>query len=148
MSTETTGTYVSFRRMAHDDIDSVIALGKSSLTYGDLASADPDSPLAMSYVADAGDKIIGFILARAHFVGIPIREVCVIHAIAVDQGFQNQGIGTQLLDELENRCSNEDVQIIRILLPQHDMRLRNYMTSLGFRQSNLINFDKVCGGEC
>jgi len=151
MSTETsktTGTYVTFRGMKHDDITSVITLGKSSLTYGDLASADPDSPLAMSYVADAGDKIVGFILARAHFVGIPLREVCVIHAIAVDPGFQNQGIGGQLLDELENRCNNEDVQIIRILLPQHDMRLRSYMTSLGFRQSNLINFDKVCGGEC
>lgn len=138
----------TFRRMLHDDINSVLTLGKSSLNYGDLASADPDGPLAMSFVADTGEKIVGFILARAHFVGIPIREVCVIHAIAVDSEYQKQGVGTQLLSKLEERCDNEGIQIIRMLLPQHDIKLRNYMTSLGFRQSNLINFDKVCGGEC
>jgi ribosomal protein S18 acetylase RimI-like enzyme len=146
MGTETTGS-ITFRRMLHDDINSVLALGQSSLAYGDLASADPDSPLAMSFVADADGKIIGFILARAHFVGIPIREVCIIHAIAVDPAFQHQGIGTQLLSKLEDRCESDDIQIMRMLLPQNDTGLRNYMTALGFKQSYLINFDKVCGGE-
>jgi ribosomal protein S18 acetylase RimI-like enzyme len=147
MSTEAKET-ITFRRMLRSDINSVIALGQSSLTYRDLASADPDGPLAMSFVADSGDKIIGFILARAHFVGIPIREVCLIHAVAVDPAFQNRGIGIQLLDKLQDCCENEDIQIMRILVPQQDIKFRNYMSSLGFRQSNLINFDKVCGGEC
>jgi ribosomal protein S18 acetylase RimI-like enzyme len=135
------------RRMQQGDIEAVLTLGQSGLTYGDLAAADPDSPLAMSFVAEVDQKIIGFILARAHFVGIPISEVCVIHAIAVVPDYQKQGIGTQLLSQLQTRCEDEDIHIMRILVPQNDLQLRNYISSLGFRQSYLINFDKVCGGE-
>ncbi|MBN1191040.1 MAG: GNAT family N-acetyltransferase [Dehalococcoidales bacterium] len=138
---------LSFRRMILSDIESVLALGKSNLTYGDLASADPDGPLAMSFVADNGKKLVGFVLARAHFVGIPITKVCVIHAITVDSEYQRKGVGTQLLSELQTKCEEEDIQIMRMLVPQHDINLRNYMEALGFRHSNFINFDKLCGGE-
>jgi ribosomal protein S18 acetylase RimI-like enzyme len=138
---------VTLRRMQLSDIESVLALGKSGLTYQDLASADPDGPLAMSFVADAHNKVIGFVLARAHFVGIPIYKVCVIHAITVDPDYQSQGVGTQLLSELQSKCEEEDIQIMRILVPQDNMRLRNYVGALGFRSSSFVNFDKLCGGE-
>ncbi len=138
---------LTFRRMQLSDIPSVLELGQSGLSYGDLASADPDGPLAMSYVADVGNKVIGFVLARAHFVGIPISKVCVIHAITVDESYQRKGIGTQLLSELQTKCEQEDIQIMRMLVPQHNMQLRDYMQSLGFRYSNFINYDKLSGGE-
>jgi ribosomal protein S18 acetylase RimI-like enzyme len=138
---------LTFRRMQLGDIESVLALGKSGLSYGDLVSADPDGPLAMSFVADVSNKVVGFVLARAHFVGIPIAKICVIHAITVDPGYQRRGIGTQLLSELQGKCEEEDIQIMRILVPQQDMPLRDYVGALGFRHSHLINFDKLCGGE-
>jgi ribosomal protein S18 acetylase RimI-like enzyme len=138
---------VILRRMQLGDIKSVLALGKSGLTFQDLASADPDGPLAMSFVADAGNRVIGFVLARAHFVGIPIHKVCVIHAITVDSDYQSQGIGTQLLSELQSKCEEKDIQIMRILVPQNNMRMRNYVSMLGFRYSNFVNYDKLCGGE-
>lgn len=137
-----------FRRMQRSDIESVLALGQSGLTYEDLASADPDGPLAMSFVADVSAKVIGFVLARAHFVGIPITKVCVIHAIGVDSGYQRKGIGTQLISELQGKCEEQDIQIMRMLVPQQNTQLRSYVANLGFRYSNFINYDKLCGGEC
>jgi len=40
-------------------------------------------------------------------VGIPISEVCIIHAIAVSPEYQGHGIGTQLLSQLQSKCENE-----------------------------------------
>ena len=160
-----------FRRMQLGDTESVLALGKRGLTYVDLAAADPDphdytslylmsgltyeefdpidpdSPLAMSFVVETGKKVIGFLLAYAHFVGIPIIKICVIHAIVVDSDFHGQGIGTQLLNQLQIKCKEEDIQIVRIPVRQHNAQLINYLKSLGFRQSNVVNFDKLTGGE-
>lgn len=136
-----------FRRMQLGDIESILTLGKTQLTYGDLSVVDPEGPLTMSFVAEISNKIIGFLLARAHFVGIPITKVCVIHSIIVDPDYRGQGIGTQLLSQLQTKCEEDDIQIMRILVPQHNTQLRNYIGSLGFRQSNFINYDKLCGGE-
>jgi ribosomal protein S18 acetylase RimI-like enzyme len=103
--------------------------------------------MAMAFVAEVSKKLIGFVLARIHFVGIPLREICVIHAIAVLPEYQRLGIGSQLLSQLQTKCEEEDIQIIRVLVPQDNTQMRNYITSMGFRQSKLINFDKVCKGE-
>jgi ribosomal protein S18 acetylase RimI-like enzyme len=154
-----------FRQMQLDDTESVVELGMSSLTYidlaaadpelahspylymmggltyGDLATTDPDSPLAMSIVAEINYRKVGFILAYSHFVGIPITKICIIHAIVVDPSYHGQGIGTRLLNQLKKKCKEENIQIIRMFIKQHDTSLKTYLGSLGFHQSNVINYD-------
>jgi ribosomal protein S18 acetylase RimI-like enzyme len=138
---------ISIRRMQRSDIDAVLAIGQSGLTYRDMAASDPDGPLTMSFVAEADNKVVGFILSRAHYLGIPIAEVCVIHALAVAPEYQGRGIGSQLISRLQGRCEAEDIHTMRTLVPQHNNELRKYMESLGFQHSTIMNFDKTCGGE-
>jgi ribosomal protein S18 acetylase RimI-like enzyme len=114
---------LEFRRMQPGDTEAVLALGKSSLIYVDLASSEPDphdynssyilsgltyeefdpvgpdSPLSMNIVAEIDEKVVGFVLAYARFIGIPLIKICVIHAIVVDPDFHGHGIGTRLLSK-------------------------------------------------
>lgn len=160
-----------FRRMQPGDSDSVLNLGKRGLSYVDLATAEPDphdyvslyimsgltykefapldpgNPRSMSFVAEIGDTVVGFLLAYTHLVGIPTTRICVIHAIVVDHEYHGQGIGTQLLSQLQRSCKEEDIRIIRIFIPQHNKQLKNYMGAMGFHQSNVIIFDQFNGGK-
>jgi ribosomal protein S18 acetylase RimI-like enzyme len=136
-------TYVDLVAADHDPHDYTSMYIMSGLAYGDLDPTDPDSPLAMSFVAEIGKKVIGFLLAYAHFIGIPITRICVIHAIVVDPDYHGQGIGTQLLRQLQSKCKEEDIKIMRILVRQHNTQLRNYIGSLGFHQSKVMIFDKL-----
>jgi GNAT superfamily N-acetyltransferase len=155
---------VTFRPMEIEDTKSVLALGMSSLTYvdvavadpdqsspyryltsgldyGDLAATDPESPESMSFVAEVDDKIVGFILAYSHFVGIPVTKICIIHAIVVDPDHHGLGIGAELMHRIRLKCKEDNVKLIRMLVPNHDAELKHYLGLLGFRPSNVINFD-------
>jgi ribosomal protein S18 acetylase RimI-like enzyme len=162
---------IIFRPIQLDDIESVLALGRSSLPYVDLASSDtdlhdyntlylmsgltfkelspvgPDSPLSLSVVAEIDNKVIGFLLAYAHFIGIPVTKICAIHAIVVDPDYHGQGIGIQLLNHLQTKCKEEGIKIMRILVRQHNTQLSNYIGSLGFHRSKVVIFDKLVGDE-
>jgi ribosomal protein S18 acetylase RimI-like enzyme len=157
-----------FRAMQTDDADSVLALGKSSLLYVDLASSEPDphndysasyimsglkyedfdpagpdSPLSMNFVAEVDHKVVGFVLAYIQLIGIPIIKICVLHAIVVDPDYHGHGISHQLLSQLQSRCREEDIQIMRILVRQQSAQLKKYLGSLGFQQNNVVIFDKL-----
>jgi GNAT superfamily N-acetyltransferase len=159
-----------YRRMQPRDIEPVLALSKNSLPYVDLASidtdandytslylmsgltfeeltpVDPDSPLAMYFVAEIDKKIAGFVLAYFHYIGIPAIKICNIHAIVVDPDYHGQGIGAQLINRLQKQCKEDDIKIMRFLIRQNNPRLQDYIGSLGFKQSNVLIFDKI-GGE-
>jgi ribosomal protein S18 acetylase RimI-like enzyme len=158
-----------YRRMQPRDIEPVLVLGKSSLPYVDLASVDadphdytslylmsgltfeelapvePDSPQAMNFVAEMDKKIVGFVLAYTHFIGIPVIKTCLVHAIVVDPDYHGQGIGTQLLNRLQRQCKEDDIKIMRFLIRPNNVMLTNYLKSLGFRLSDVVIYDKLSG---
>ena len=61
---------VNIRRMGRRDIDAVLALdrkvgrGQNHITCRDMIATDPHEPLDLSFVAEADNSIVGFILAR------------------------------------------------------------------------------------
>ncbi len=131
------------RRMAHSDIDAVLALAQSGITYRDLAASDLGGPLDMSFVAEADDRVIGFILARVQYIMIPFTEVCLVHSIAVADEYRMKGIGARLVSELQSHCIAEGIHTMRALVEQRDTGTRLFVEYLGFHRSNVINYDKT-----
>jgi len=125
------------------DLDRKISRGQSRITYRDLISTDPEGPLDLSFISEIEGKVIGFILARLAYVGIPFTEVCIIHGVLVDPNYQRSGVGSKLVNALLGYCCNEGIYMVRALVAEHDNELRNFVQQLGFRTSTIVNYDKT-----
>jgi len=140
---------VNIRRMTRSDINAVLALdrkiggGESGITYKDMAATDLGGQLGLSFVSEVDGQVIGFILARLAYLGIPFTEVCVIHGIVVDPDYQRHGIGSRLVNALLSHCHAEEINTIRALIEEHDTELRRFAEQMGFRRSTIINYDKT-----
>ncbi len=138
---------VVIRRMTRSDIDAVLELdkqlggGKSQITYKDLVALDPGGPLDFSFVAESEGRIIGFVLARLMYMGMPFYEFCVINAIDVHEDYQGMGIGRKLIDEVLDKCSSEGINTVRAIFPEKNEKLRKAVENLGFHRSPIANYD-------
>jgi ribosomal protein S18 acetylase RimI-like enzyme len=140
---------INIRPMTRSDIHAVLALDRKAfgthglLTYKDMATIDPGGPLDVSFVAEVGGNIIGFVIARLAYVMVPFTEVCLIQGIFVDPDYQNRGIGSKLFRELLGYCQAEGINTVRTLVEEHNDELRRFVERLGFRRSAIVNYDKT-----
>ncbi len=140
---------INLRRMAQTDIDAVLALdrkvgrGQNHITYRDMIATDPCGPLDLSFVAEIDNKVVGFVLARLAYLYIPFTEVCLIHGIVADPEYRGHHIGSKLVNELISHCELEGINTVRALVAEHDTELRKFVEYLGFRRSNITNYDKT-----
>lgn len=146
---ETERVDIGLRRMERSDIDAILALnrrvggGRSYITYRDLVATDVGGPLDLSFVAEAHNHVVGFILARLAYLYIPFTEVCIIQGIMVDPDYQRHGIGGRLVEELTTHCQLEDISTVRALINERDTDLKMFFENMGFRRSVIINYDKT-----
>jgi len=135
------------RRMTRSDIDTILTLDRKisqvrgKVTYRDLVVIEPSGPLDFSFVCEYQGVIVGFILARLAYLGIPLTGTCVIGAIAVDPVYQKHGIGSKMVNEVLDRCYREGVPKARALIDQEDTDLSRFFQGLAFKRSRIINYD-------
>jgi ribosomal-protein-alanine N-acetyltransferase len=147
MSTKEKGS-VNIRRMMRSDIDSVLAIdqrisGGGLITYKDMVAVDPGGALDLSFVSEAENKVVGFVLARLTYVGVPFIEVAVIQAIVVDPDYQRRGIASRLINTLLSHCHAEGINSIRAIVNEHNADLKRFFQRLGFHRSELVNYTKT-----
>ena len=92
--------------------------------------------------AELDSKVVGFVISRIAYLMIPLTEVCLVHGILVDPEHQEQGIGSKLLEKLLDFCHEEGIHTVRSLVEERNNELRRLVERLGFRRSNIINYDK------
>ena len=144
------GDAMNIRRMTRSDIDVILVLVNKAtnartqhVTYKELVVYDPGGPLDLSFVTEDNGHIIGFVMARLEYVYIPFVAVCLIHAIVVDPEYHRRHIGSALVSELSSRCHLQDINTIRALVRQDDNELQSFIEHLGFRPSDMVNWDKT-----
>lgn len=144
----TTGdSETNVRRMMRNDIDTVLVLdrkigrGQSTISYRDLVITDPGGSLDFSFVCEYGGTVVGFILARLAYLGIPLVGTCVIDGIAVDPDYQKHGIGSKLVSKVLDRCYDEGISTTRALIYEEDTDLSRFFQKLSFKRSKIINYD-------
>jgi ribosomal-protein-alanine N-acetyltransferase len=137
---------VNIRRMMRSDIDTVLDIdrktggGRGLITYKDMVAVDPGGALDLSFVSEVDGKVVGFILARLTYAGVPFVEVAVIQAIVVDPDYQRRGIASRLVNALLSYCHAEGINTIRAVLEERNADLKRFFQRLGFHRSELVNY--------
>lgn len=137
------------RRMARSDIDAVLAIdrkiegGRGLITYRDMVAVDPGGALDLSFVSEVDRKVVGFILARLSYTGVPFIEVALIHALAVDPDYQKRGIAGRLVSALLSHCQAEGISRVRATVAERNTELRRFFERLGFHRSGLVNYTRA-----
>jgi ribosomal protein S18 acetylase RimI-like enzyme len=139
---------VTVRPMSEDDSDNVLTLGGDLISREDLLAFELGAPFDVSFVAEAAGQIIGFTLARIHYVGIPLTKVCVIGGIVVEHEYRRHGIGNKLVEKIFVSCREKGVDTVRTLVEEGNVQVRRFVEQLGFRNSIISNLDKNLQREC
>jgi predicted N-acetyltransferase YhbS len=136
------------RKMNQKDLDDVVAidtkvLGKSRWDYWlmKMTLAEQRLPSA-SLVAEADEKVVGFILGDASGYEYSVPEnIGWIDTIGVDPAYQGQGIAQMLMKEMIANLKKVGVDTVYTMVNWPDWDLLKFFHAFGFQKGPLINLE-------
>ncbi len=140
---------VNIRAIERRDIFPVLAMlkkiggARGTLSHRDLFNSDLGGALDVSFVAEIDGQIVGFLLGRFAFLGIPVTEVGVIQVIIVDPDYQRHRIGSRLVNAVLDRCRDNGVNTVRAYVDERDWELKIFAENIGFRPSGITEYIKT-----
>ena len=144
----TSSDEVRIRNMVQDDIDAIFQIDKKisiqdrAFTYADMIDSFVGGEVGMSFVAEIGGQVIGFVLASIIYVADQITEICMIQVVGVDPDYRNRGIARKLVAALIENCRSSYIKVVRIMIDQHDSQLQGLFDALEFRRGKMIDYSK------
>jgi len=132
---------VKIRPMVAGDIASTLNIWWTDIPKKEMLASQMGGRFDMSLIAEYEGHLVGFILARLIYAGLPMTGVAVIFFIAIKPEYQEHGIGSLLINTLKSNCKAVKIETIRALVPQNDTRMMKYFKKAGFSPSMIINLD-------
>lgn len=132
---------VKIRSMVSSDIFSTLNIWWADIPRKEVLASQLGGEKDLSLIAEYEGCLVGFVLARLIYAGLPISGVCVVLFMAVNPDYQNRGIGHMLLDTLKDNCKAKWIETLRLLVPKYDPGLKKYAEKMGFNSSSVMNFD-------
>jgi len=99
-------------------------------------------------VAEAGGKVVGFILGDIRGWEFAIPKSGWIEIVGVDPEYQGKGVARALIEKLHVYFRNHNVERVMTMVNWNDGGLVSFFRTLGFERSEFIILDKeVSHGE-
>ena len=139
---------IKIRRMTEADLQKVKEIDRLLVGEGRALSwslrAETEWAVyrpALSFVAELGDEIVGFLLGdiRGAEYGTDISGW--IDMMGVAPAHQRCGIGRRLAEAFCEECQKNRVKP-NVVIREDDERLIRFWTSVGFRRGKLISFER------
>lgn len=138
---------VKIRRMVEADVEAVKEIDRLLVGEGRV----PSWPLsvenelafyrpALSFVAEVGGKIVGFLLGDIRRERYGIGRGGWIDIIGVAPEYQRKGIGRGLMLAFWAECQRKYLRT-NVIVREDDERLIRFCTSMGFHRGKLINLE-------
>ncbi|MCX8116727.1 MAG: GNAT family N-acetyltransferase [Desulfobacterota bacterium] len=141
-------TQVMIRPMEPEDINGILEIDRKisgmdrAVTYQGLVRKGLGGEVDMSFVAEVGQQLVGFLLAYLSYVREELSEACVIQIFGVDPAFQRQGIASKLIQALIERCQARKIKLIRVMVAERDGDLQGFFKRFGFERGRYIEYSK------
>jgi ribosomal protein S18 acetylase RimI-like enzyme len=138
---------VKIRPMVSGDITPTLGIWWADIPEKEMVASQLRGPLDLSFIAEYEGILVGFILAKAVYAGLPMTGTGVVYLIAVNPEHQKRGVGRLLVETFEKHCGSKGIKTIRAIIPEADTKTIKYFSKAGFQRSNIINYDKSCAGK-
>jgi ribosomal protein S18 acetylase RimI-like enzyme len=132
---------VKIRPMVTGDIASTLNIWWSDIPGKDILASQMGGRFELSLIAEYEGHLVGFLLARLIYAGLPMTGVAVMFFIAVNPDYQAHGVGSLLINKLKTNCKAAGIKTVRALVPENDTRMMKYFQKAGFSPSEIINLD-------
>lgn len=134
---------VKVRRMVSSDVSPTMEIWWADIPEKEKVASELQGPLDMSFIAEYEGILVGFMLAKRVFTGMPLTEAGVIFLMAVNPDYRKHGIGTMMIEALETHCKAKGINTVRAGIPEKDAEVVKYFQNVGFRKSGVVNYDRV-----
>jgi predicted N-acetyltransferase YhbS len=138
---------VKLRILTMKDLDAVTEidfslLGKKRRAYWEARIERSETSGVPSLAAEAGGKVVGFILGSASGweYGIP-ENVAWIDTLGVIKEFQRKGVARLLFQEMFSMFKKVGVDTIYIFVNWRDWGLLQFFDRMGFKRGDMINLE-------
>jgi ribosomal protein S18 acetylase RimI-like enzyme len=130
---------IVLRKAKTTDIDDIVNIYSNSINYLDIESREwiesiikRRSRRARIYVADLKGRVAGFVIIYKK------RDKAYIDAFAVDISYRGRGIGSCLLNYVENTMLSEGVERIYLTVKNHNNKALELYIRRGYRISSIV----------
>ena len=95
------------------------------------------------FVAELGNKIVGFMISYILTLGFGIEKSAWIATLGVNPKFMGQGIGGKLAEEILKFYKDEGITNVYTSVRWDSPDLLSFFKTLGFDRSDFINLRKI-----
>ena len=137
---------VKIRPMERKDVSPSLAMFNKIGWQGSLTERDLHDYImegqrpSLSFVAEIDGQIVGLLLGRFTFWGVPVTEMGIIQVLAADPDYQRRYVGSKLVNAVLDRCFAEGVGTVCAYIDQQDWELKTFVENMSFKPSRLIEY--------
>ena len=143
------GVNVKIPPMEPEDISGILIVDpkisgvQRALTYRDLVREALGGQIDMSFVAEVDNQFVGFVMVYLTCVREQVSEACVIQIFGVDPKYQKQGIASELIQALLDKCRSKKIKLVRTMIDERDNELQNFFKRQGFDRGRYVDYLKT-----
>ncbi|MCX6013182.1 MAG: GNAT family N-acetyltransferase [Chloroflexi bacterium] len=138
---------ISIRTMEPEDISGVLEIDqkltgvKRAPTYSDLKAGDLGGALDLSFIAEADNNVVGFVMGRHAYLEDPPEDIGLVQIMGIHPYYQRQGIATKLINSMVAKCKAKGIKTVRFIVNETDGQMQELLTGLSFNRGHSVDYN-------